>query len=104
MAFAFIGLMRIMASPEKTVVARPAPPADRFTCAARFSGHGTQCALTARRCSTLNSSIRYCALRPAPQLPKYRQALACPRAAQKSATYRSPRFHQWQRWCRRQAR
>jgi hypothetical protein len=25
MAFAFIGLMRIMASPEKTVVARPAP-------------------------------------------------------------------------------
>src|SRR6266853_449938 len=26
---------------------------------------------------------------------------ACPRAAQKSATYRSPRFLQWQRWCRR---
>jgi hypothetical protein len=25
MAFAFIGLMRIMASPEKAVVARPAP-------------------------------------------------------------------------------
>jgi hypothetical protein len=25
MAFAFIGLMRMMASPEKTVVARPAP-------------------------------------------------------------------------------
>ena len=42
-----------------------------------------QCALTARRCSILNSSIRYCALRPAPQLPKYRQALAlsesCPK-------------------------
>jgi len=59
---------------------------------------------SAPRCSTLNSSIRYCALRPAPQLHKYRQVLACPRAAQKSATYRSLRFLQWQRWCRRQAR
>jgi len=31
--------------------------------------------LMARRCSTINSSIRYCALRPAPQLPTYRQAV-----------------------------
>jgi hypothetical protein len=29
MAFAFIGLMRIMASPEKTVVARPASASPR---------------------------------------------------------------------------
>ena len=39
--------------------------------------------LMARRCSTINSSIRYCALRPAPQLPKYRQAVglseSCPK-------------------------
>jgi hypothetical protein len=34
---------------------------------------------------------------------EYGQAEACPRAAQKSATYRSLRFLQWQRWCRRQA-
>src|SRR5436309_10853883 len=60
-------------------------------------------ALTARRMLTLNSSIRYCALRPAPPITIHRQAVACPRAAQKSATYRSPRFLQWQRWCRRQA-
>src|SRR5437763_14495240 len=41
------------------------------------------CALMARRCSTINSSIRYCALRPAPQLPRYRQAVglseSCPK-------------------------
>jgi hypothetical protein len=39
--------------------------------------------LMARRCSTINSSIRYCALRPAPQLPEYRQAVglseSCPK-------------------------
>jgi hypothetical protein len=28
---------------------------------------------------------------------------ACPRAAQKTQTYRSLRFLQWQPWCRRQA-
>src|ERR1700720_3666249 len=31
----------------------------------------------------LKFSIAYCALRPAPHFPKYRQAVACPRAAQK---------------------
>jgi hypothetical protein len=34
---------------------------------------------------------------------EYGRAAACPRAAQKSAMYRSLRFLQWQPWCRRQA-
>jgi hypothetical protein len=39
------------------------------------------------------------------ETPHYgiRQAAACPRAAQKTQTYRSLRFLQWQPWCRRQA-
>src|SRR5437879_5427664 len=35
-----------------------------------------------------------CALRPTPHIVSYRQAVVCPRAAQKSATYRSLRFIQ----------
>ena len=38
-----------------------------------------------------NVSIRHCALRPDTPSVWYRQAAACLRAAQKSATYRSPR-------------
>ena len=38
---------------------------------------------------------------PTPQMFGYRQAAACLRAAQKSATYRSPRSPCWQPWCRR---
>jgi hypothetical protein len=38
-----------------------------------------------------NVSIRHCALRPDAPSVWYRQAAACLRAAQKSATYRSPR-------------
>jgi hypothetical protein len=38
-----------------------------------------------------NVSIRHCALRPDTPSVCYRQAAACLRAAQKSATYRSPR-------------
>jgi hypothetical protein len=60
-------------------------------------------ALTARRCPAINFSIRYCTLRPTLQLSRFRQAAACPRAAQKSAMYRSLRSPQWQPWCRRQA-
>ena len=40
---------------------------------------------------------------PTPQLFGYWQAAACPRAARKSATYRSPRSPYWQPWCRRSA-
>jgi hypothetical protein len=53
--------------------------------------------------SALNFSTRHCALRSTPHLTRYWQAAACPRAAQKSATYRRLRFLQWQPWCRRQA-
>jgi hypothetical protein len=53
--------------------------------------------------SARNFSTRHCSLRPAPHIFKHRQAMACPRAVQKSATYRSPRFLHWQRWCHRQA-
>jgi len=45
----------------------------------------------------------HCSLRPTPHMIRYRQAAACPRAAQKSATFRSLRSPQWQSWCRRQA-
>jgi hypothetical protein len=51
----------------------------------------------------LISSIRYCAQGVAAPVNHYRQAVACPRVAQKSATYRSPRYPQWQHWCHRQA-
>ncbi len=44
--------------------------------------------------SARNSVTRHCSLRPTPHITKYRQAAACPRAAQKSATYRSLRFIQ----------
>jgi hypothetical protein len=40
---------------------------------------------------------------PTPQIFGYWQAAACLRAAQKSATYRSPRSTCWQPWCRRSA-
>ena len=40
---------------------------------------------------------------PGPQLTRHWQAAACPRAARKSATYRSLRSPHWQPWCRRQA-
>jgi hypothetical protein len=46
--------------------------------------------------SARNFSTRHCSLRPTPHITKYWQAAACPRAAQKSATYRSLRFIQWQ--------
>jgi len=36
-------------------------------------------------------STRYCALDPTAYMNIYRQAVACPRAAQKTATYRSLR-------------
>ena len=49
------------------------------------------------------SRPRHCSLRPTPHMIRYRQAAACPRAAQKSATFRSLRSPQWQSWCRRQA-
>ncbi len=51
--------------------------------------------------SAPNFSTRYCALHPTAHINSYRQAMACPRAAQKTATYRSLRSAQWQRWCRR---
>jgi hypothetical protein len=38
-----------------------------------------------------------------PAISRHGQAAACPRAVQKSATYRSLRLLQWQPWCRRQA-
>ena len=50
-----------------------------------------------------NFSPRHCSLRPTPHMIRQRQAAACPRAAQKSATFRSLRSPQWQSWCRRQA-
>jgi hypothetical protein len=40
---------------------------------------------------------------PTPQVFRHWQATACPRAARKSATYRSPRSPYWQPWCRRSA-
>jgi hypothetical protein len=40
----------------------------------------------------LQFSTSHCALRPAPHVIRYRQAAACPRAAQKTQTYRSLRF------------
>src|SRR6266480_4021250 len=43
-------------------------------------------------CSAFNSSTGHCALRPRPHFIRYRQAAACPRAAQKTQTYRSLRF------------
>ncbi len=45
----------------------------------------------------------HCTSHPIPHIIGYRQAAACPRAAQKTQTYRSLRFIQWQLWCRRQA-
>jgi hypothetical protein len=48
-------------------------------------------------------SNRYCALHPTAQINTHRQAVACPRAAQKTATLRSLRSAQWQRWCHRPA-
>jgi hypothetical protein len=36
----------------------------------------------------------HCALDPTPHMPSTSKRLACPRAAQKSATYRSPPFLQ----------
>src|SRR5438132_1773018 len=43
-------------------------------------------------CSAFNSSTGHCALRPRPHFIRYRQVAACPRAAQKTQTYRSLRF------------
>src|SRR5258708_7010932 len=44
-----------------------------------------------------------CALRSTPYLTFYGQVAACPRAAQKTAIYRSFRSLQWRRWCHRLA-
>jgi hypothetical protein len=44
--------------------------------------------------SARNFSTCHCSVRPTPHITKYWQAAACPRAAQKSATYRSLRFIQ----------
>src|SRR5205814_6242600 len=49
-------------------------------------------ALRPRTCSAFNSSTGHRALRPRPHFIRYRQAAACPRAAQKTQTYRSLRF------------
>ena len=53
--------------------------------------------------SAFNFSTSHCTSHPIPHIIGYRQAAACPRAAQKTQTYRSLRFIQWQPWCRRQA-
>lgn len=50
-----------------------------------------------------NLSTRYCVLQPTAHINTYRQAVACPRSAQKRAIYRSFRSLQWQRWCHRLA-
>jgi hypothetical protein len=49
--------------------------------------------LTPSRFSAFNFSIGHCALRPIRHVIRYRQAAACPRAAQKTQAYRSLRFH-----------
>jgi len=54
-------------------------------------------------CSALNFPTAIVLYVSTPQMPGYRQAAACPRAAQKTATFRSLRSPQWQHWCRRQA-
>jgi hypothetical protein len=66
-----------------------------------LSGQGRAYAGVGR--SELNFATPYCALRPTVHVSRHRQAVACPRAAQKTATYRSLRSLQWQRWCRRLA-
>jgi hypothetical protein len=57
----------------------------------------------AMRCSAPNFAAAIALYVSTPQMPGYGQAPACPRAVEKTATFRSLRSPQWQRWCRRQA-
>jgi hypothetical protein len=78
-------------------------PAPCVALIGRSSTHMRTIAPISEISSALNVSTSHCALHPRPHIIRHRQAAACPRAAQKTQTYRSLRFLQWQPWCRRQA-